>query len=222
MKKETMEQTTNNIILDDKEMEVLIRQLVKKAHEKGACMSKLNQAITIIWKDECKDEKKKLTKEEEIFAKKVEKFLQYYGDAIIKMHNKENNGKNIIKEDNVIEKKQFLQIYYDIIISIYAVYLREDRVNQHKIVCFARKNLKVKSCWIGEEVELLHAFFFKKLYFSDDISLPTYSENAIVDKEHSILKNLSFLSFFLLKDKYTSILIHEVALATVWFIEKYF
>ena len=58
MKKTTMKKATNNIILEDKEMEVLIRKLVKKAGKKGVGVSKLNQDVATIWREEFFGEKK--------------------------------------------------------------------------------------------------------------------------------------------------------------------
>ena len=69
MKKKT---ATNNIVLEDKEMEVLIRTLIQKANKNGISMNQLNKSITKMWREEIQDDAKKeqkpLNKDEEIFS----------------------------------------------------------------------------------------------------------------------------------------------------------
>ena len=121
MKKKATEQATNNIILDDKEMEVLIRQLVKKAGNKGVGVSKLNQAVSTIWREEFFVEKKiePLTEEEKNFSKKVKKFLKHYGDDLVEFRNSiiknSKHGGFIIRKDDLKQKRYFLKEYYEIL-----------------------------------------------------------------------------------------------------------
>lgn len=88
MKKKT---ATNNIVLEDKEMEVLMRTLIQKANKNGISMNQLNKSITTMWREEIQDDAKKeqkpLNKDEEIFSKKVKKFIEYYGNDIVELYN---------------------------------------------------------------------------------------------------------------------------------------
>ena len=73
-----------DIILNDKEMEKLVQQLVKKAHDSGACVTHLNKAISSVWQEQFHVEIKikKLNKKETAFAKKVDQFLNYYENLL--------------------------------------------------------------------------------------------------------------------------------------------
>ena len=203
---------TNNIILDDKEMEVLIRQLVKEAGNKGFEMTKLNQAVTTIWKEEFVVEKKKLeplTEEEEIFSKKVKKFLDHYGKDLIEL-----NGVTIGKD-------YFLKNIYEILCSIYAVFQREERISQDKIVRFLKQHFDYKENSVSIEIRALYIFFYSHLYFSDNTELPVYSEKFVGREPSSLDKNKEFCDFCSQFD-FPSNNVNRAAIATVWFIEKYF
>lgn len=236
-----MKKSMNDIILDDKKMEVLIRELVKKANEKGVVMTKLNQAVETIWKQEVVAEKKKepitkeeihnyyneakkepLTEEEEIFFEKVKKFLEHYGDDLIKFRNFVINVHGlIIPKGDLKWKKQFLEEYYKILCSIYAVFQREEKINRNKIICFLRKHFDYRYDNIGIEINLLDSFFYNHLYFSEDTELPVYTTEKVDDELHSIKWNEEFRDFMKQYD-YPKYKVNQVAIAIVWFIEKYF
>ena len=79
-KRQDKSKTTNNIILKDKEMEVLIRELVKRASQNEVKITHLVEAVKEIWREEVPIEQKeyRLTAKEEVYSLKVDKFLAYY------------------------------------------------------------------------------------------------------------------------------------------------
>ena len=219
MNKKTMEQATNNIILDDKEMEVLIRQLVKEAGNKGFGVSKLNQAVATIWREEFSVEKKKLeplTEEEEKFSEKVKKFLEHYGDDLIEIRNSE--GEFMIPKNDVKKKRCFLEKYGETLCSIYVVFQREERINQKKILRYLKELFNSRKSYIGYEIQLLNDFFYNHLFF-DDPELPVYFEKYVID--YNIQRNKEFCDF-ISQFEYRNDQVNRVAFASVWFIEKYF
>lgn len=225
MKKKTIEHATNNIILDDKEMEVLIRQLVKEAGKKGFGVSKLNQAVATIWREEFSVEKKKLeplTEEEEKFAEKVKKFLEHYGDDLVEFRNSiiNKSGGFIIKKDDLKQKTYFLEEYYEILCSIYGVFQREERITQNQIVRFLKQHFDYKHNSISLKLKRLNEFFYYHLNFSSDTELPSYSEEY-VDWKHCLDRNEEF-DDFCSQFEFRNIQVNNVAIAIVWFIEKYF
>ena len=225
MKKKT---ATNNIVLEDKEMEVLMRTLIQKANKNGISMNQLNKSITTMWREEIQDDAKKeqqpLNKDEEIFSKKVKKFIEYYGNDIVELYNiilKSRSYEFIIKEDDLERKRDFLDNYYKILCSIYAVFRREGRVNQNKIISFLRRHFDYSFNIIGEEINLLYYFFYENLDFSDDTKLPQHHPEGYVDCEHRLLANKEFCDFVSRYDL-CNFRVNQVTLATVWLIEKYF
>ena len=225
MKKKT---ATNNIVLEDKEMEVLMRTLIQKANKNGISMNQLNKSITKMWREEIQDDAKKeqkpLNKDEEIFSKKVKKFIEYYGNDIVELYNiilKSRSYEFIIKEDDLERKRDFLDNHYKILCSIYSVFRREGRVNQNKIISFLRRHFDYSFNLIGEEINLLYYFFYENLDFSDDTKLPQHHPEGYVDSEHRLLANKEFCDFVSRYDL-CNFRVNQVTLATVWLIEKYF
>lgn len=222
-KREPKVEATNNIILDDEEMEVLIRQLVKKANEKGACMSVLNKAVTIIWKEEFQVEKQQtqVTAKEKEFFHKVEKFLNHYGDALVALHDERLEDKRfVIKGGAKWRRERFLSGFYHILCSIYVVFEREDRINQNKIIKFAKEYFRYDYSWIGCDINLLHYFIYNRLHFENATKVPEYSTTG-TSLKNSIYAVEEFQQF---KQQYefSQHKIYETSMAVVWLIEKYF
>lgn len=223
-KNEIVEITTaTNIILNDKELEVLVRQLVKRTHEKGSSMTQLNKAINTIWKEEFSVEKEedKLTADEESFMKKTEIFLKHYQMDLIDLYNESQKNKRcIIRESDLLRKSNFFERYYQIISSIYAVFEREEKINQSKIVKFAKEHFGFRYNLIGDECDLLHRFVYNHLCFNTNDELPGYSR-LYVGYNNSISKVKEFVEF---KAQYkcSRAQINETVIAMVWIIQKYF
>ena len=101
-----LDQATD-IILNDKEMEKLVKQLVQKAHDSGACVTHLNRAISTVWQEQFHIEikTKKLNRKEKVFAEKVKKFLAHYENDLIMYTRKVYNWRY-----SNFDKDTFLQL----------------------------------------------------------------------------------------------------------------
>lgn len=222
-KREPKADPINDIILNDKELEILIRQVVKKAHQKGTCITWLNKAVSTIWKEEfpVKKEEYKLTEKEEAFAKKVENFLKHYEQALVSWHDKKITNKRLVIGEGASQRRTFFfNKCYQILCAMYAVFEREDKIGITNITTFARKHFNSTFAISKEEIDILYSFMYFVLYFDNTDELPEYSERKIMSK-HRIREVQEFLKF---EQQYESSCrrIYDTSIAAIWLIQKYF
>ena len=203
-----------DIILNDKEMEKLVKQLVQKAHDSGACVTHLNKAIASVWQEQFHIEikPKELNKKEKAFAKKVEKFLDYYENGLVchtrKVYNSHYSSFN---------KASF----YQLLCSIYGTFENEDNVTKELIVKYAKEH-GFKSpyyCNSMKDINFLYDFISEHLYFEQD-DIPGYYQYYVGSK-HSITSVKEYNDFakqFLLRNTKTC----KTAVRVIWLIETFF
>ena len=209
-----LDQATD-IILNDKEMEVLVKQLVQKAHDKGACVSHLNKAISTIWQEQFHVEfkPKELTEAEKSFAKKVEKFLAHYENDFIKHTDK------LAKRSCIYFKKNY---FYQLICAIYGTFESKDTITKELIVNYAKEHgfKDPYFCCFMSDITFLYTFISDHLRFSQDNQLPVYSEEW-VGFDHSITSVKTYNDFsnqFVLSSTKTC----KTAVRVIWLIKTFF
>ena len=204
-----------DIILCDKEMEELIQQLVKKAHDSGACVSHLTKAISSVWQEQFHVEfkPKELTKKEKAFAKKVKKFLSHYET-------------NLIEFSRIISKRRYIsynqEYFHKLICSIYGTFQTEDTVKKDLIVKYAKEHgfKDPYFCCFMNDVTFLYNFISDHLYFNLDNSLPVYAEEW-VGLDHSLTSVKAYNDFanqYILANTKTC----KTAVGIIWLIETFF
>ena len=204
-----------DIILNDKEMEKLVRQLVQKAHDRGACVSYLIRAISTVWKEQFHTEikPKALNKKEKAFAKKVDQFLVHYENNLLEYSN-EFYGMH----HNYFNK----DLFYQLLCSIYCTFENEDTITRELILKYAKEHgfEKPYYCSFMSDISFLYNFISDHLYFYCDKRLPTYSKD-IVGPRFSIDSMGDYYSFtkqYVLSRTKTC----KTAIMAIWLIEKYF
>lgn len=113
-------QASIDIILQDEEMKELLRKLVKKSDEKGAdiSLSHLQKALQVIWKEvsvkaTTEQVSYTLSPDQENFAKKVDAFLEHFGEDLVQHHNRCASSypfKEDDKEDSSRKARFFISI----------------------------------------------------------------------------------------------------------------
>ena len=178
-----------DIILNDKEMEVLINQLVQKAHSSGACVTHLNRAISSVWQEQFHVEikTKKLNKKEKIFAEKVKKFLDHYENDLIMYTKKVYNWSY-----SNFDKDTFFQL----LCSIYGIFENENTITKELILKYAKEHgfKKPYYCIFMKDISFLYDFISDHLHFQPDNNIPVYSEECI-SSTHSITSVKEFNDF---------------------------
>ena len=207
-KRQDKSKTTNNIILKDKEMEVLIRELVKRASQNEVKITHLVEAVKEIWREEVPIEQKeyRLTAKEEVYSLKVDKFLAYY--------EKELEECARLSQD-IFNKER----YFQILLSMYAVFERESKVTQAQIAEFGKKYSGLWAYAINNEICILDSFF-TYLKMSDTNEPPKYLPNFFSFSSR-IASNREFLDF---KNQYeiSRYKVSIVSVMSIWLINKYF
>ena len=123
------------IILNDKEMEVIIRELITKAVEKGYRKTNITKAIVNMWDFEFPLENMKYEpNEDELeFWHKVKKFIESYGALLLDDYNRrlrefyKQNGYN--RRRNIC----FLNSIEKIICVSYSIFIREESITKSNI-----------------------------------------------------------------------------------------
>ena len=204
-----------DIILNDKEMEVLINSLVQKAHGSGACVTHLNRAISTIWQEQFHVEfkPKELNRKENAFAKKVKNFLAYYENDLI-MHTRKfyNRHYSSFNKDS----------FYQLLCSIYGTFENEDNVTKELIVSYAKEHgfKNPYYCNFMGDIRFLYDFISEHLYFEHPADIPVYSEKYVGAK-HSIVSVTEYNNFskqFVLRNTKTC----KTAVSIIWLIERFF
>lgn len=216
---------TNDIILNDVELEKIVRELVKKAQEKGVRKANLNKAINIEW-DKQKPARNEITikpevSEEEVqFALRVRKFMDYYGDIIVKHHSKKEKDERFLYQKDSTQYKYLIENYYTIICGLYGVFLREDKMQQEKVQKFIKEYLSSDYICIGKDITELYEICYERLYFSNPNDLPEYSDDFVWlrDRIDRVQEFIDFKS----KYEFSNHKINLVTLALIWLINKYF
>ena len=224
MKKKYENEITNNIILNDKELEVLIRKLITQTNCRGFEKKDLLDAVKVVWKNEIKedDHKKMLTLDELDFVGKVDKFLQYYGDMIVftqKQYEYKMYG-GICAEKLKESKKEALEKYARILVGIYGVFQKEDSVSQKKVCDFVKSHYSCSYKVIGDEIKVLEEIFYYRLDYSTNEEFPVFM------KEYKpgckMLNEDEEFKAFADQYVYCTNLINRLTVAVVWFIGYYF
>ena len=209
-----LDQTTD-IILNDKEMETLIKQLVQKAHDSGTCVTHLNRAISTVWQEQFHIEIKtqKLNKTEKIFFFFLKKFLAHYENGLI-MHTKKfyNWRYSSFNKDT----------FFQILCSIYGIFENEDNITKELILKYAKEHgfKKPYYCDFMKDISFLYDFISEHLYFQQDNSIPVYTEKY-VGSNHSITSVKEYNVFakqLVLRNTKTC----KTAVRIIWLIERFF
>lgn len=209
-----LDQATD-IILCDKEMEDLIKQLVQKAQDSGACVTHLNRAISAVWQENAhnKIEFKEFTKKEEAFAKKVEKFLDHYETDLIK-------HKNMLHETTHIffEKKDL----YIVLCSMYGIFETENNITLKLVEKYGKEHGFKRAYPYGYsgDIQLLNNFILHHLYFSPDNNIPIYSKDYVgyYNSINSMHDFYSFSNQYVLSNYSTC----RTAIMAIWLIKTFF
>lgn len=203
-----------DIILNDKEMEDLVKQLVQKAHNSGACVTHLNRAISSVWQEQfhIEFEPKKLTEKEKAFAKKTEKFLSHYENYFV-----EHNG--IYLKRYISFNKEY---FYQLLCSMYGIFENEDNITKELIVKFAKEHGFKHSnfYYFRSDMNFLNDFISCHLHFYQDNTIPTYSKDW-VGSDYSISSMDDYYNFtkqYVISSTRTC----QTAIMAIWLIEKYF
>lgn len=203
--------TKNNIILDDKELEVLMRKLVRSAKKKGHNIEELKEAINVMYNtDKGTDAREKDNVELlEETKKRVSKFIKHYlFDEVI--HEYQGSAK--------------IQALFACIVSIYVLFKEGKEVNITEIKEYSLKNhliVKREGYWISNRTMYsMHSFFYEQLDFGTDEQLPIYEKRNISSKTITSVKE--FKEFLELHTDYTQKLKTLVTIAVVWFLDEYF
>lgn len=217
-----------NIILQDEEMEELIRKLVIKAKGAGVCITNLNQATKMVWEEVSAQNGEVieyiLTPDQEMFVKKVDAFLEHYGKDLIEDHNanQRHGSSSILNSDNPKRVENFIACIRDILISMYLVFEKEPSVTQKHIMNYSKNYLN--SYFRFSITEYLRDIrnFFNSIAFSKEqpTSLPQYCSNHF-GYEYKIWKQADFIKFssqYEFKNNSAS----GIAICVIWFITKFF
>lgn len=204
-----------DIILNDKEMEELVKQLVQKAHDSGACVTHLNRAISSVWQEQFNVEfkPKELNKKEKTFAKKVKNFLDHYENDLIMYTNKIYN-----KRYGNFNKDTFFQL----LCSMYGTFENEDTITKELIIKYAKEHgfKNPYYCNFMKDISFLYDFISDHLYFQANNGIPVYSEKW-VGYNHSITSANEYNDFakqFVLRNTKT----FKTAVRIIWLIERFF
>lgn len=197
-------------IINDKEMEELIQQLVKKAHDAGMHVTNLNKAISSIWKETfCVNTSfEKLSANEEAFAKKIQKFLAHYERQL------ENHYYLLEKSSYPSFNKDSLYIF---LLSMYGVFENEGTISKDSMITFAKK-YGLNSYFYGFKNDIYFLYtFILHLSFSSATALPTYfleapSSNILIQDDYK-----NFAKKFQLSNHAC-----RTASMVIWVIKKYF
>ena len=215
---------TNNIILDD-EMKILIRELVHKANEKGYRKSFFCKTVSEIWGEEIQAPVKickQMIEDEKAFAEKIKKFWEYYEDAIFyaKYRSSKYREEKLIPKEDTDKRKWIYDLYYPELCSLYIAFQREDKLNQAIVIKYCKEYFGSCEGMISYIVSMLDKLFYEYMYFYEDQDMPEFKEDYSIGKTN-IEYNQEFQQF---RDQYefAKIKINRVALAFVWFLERYF
>lgn len=209
-----LDQSTD-IILNDKELEDLIKELVQKAHDRGDCVTHLNRAISSVWQEQFHVEfkTKELNKKEKAFAKKVRNFLAYYeNDLMVHTRKFYNWHFSSFNKDS----------FYQLLCSIYGTFENEDNVTKQRIVKYAKEH-GFKSpyyCNFMGDISFLCDFISEHLYFETNSDIPVYSEKYVKAKNSitSVKEFNDFAKKFILRNSKTC----KTAVRIIWIIETFF
>lgn len=216
-------EATINIILQDEEMKDLIRKLVIKSKAAGGSITHLNQATKIVWKEMCAEDEEVveyvLTSEQEVFAKKIDAFINHYGEDLIS-YNTSIQCFGYVRTPE--SQKSFLTYLKNILISMYLVFQKEDSVNQKLIKKYSRDYLDF---YIRDSISSYLHFIrtFLKLNICIDPesdSLPTYCYNSF-HYQYRISEQPDFIDFCS-QYKFSQNSPSETAIYAIWFINKFF
>lgn len=220
----------SNIILEDKEMKDLIRQIVTRAHDDGYLITHLKGAIDITWKEAYpppKDEEiPSLTPDQEKFKEKAIRFLQKYSDSILETYYHDDN---VSEERLKFELQGFedqsgrlFNIFLGILVSIYALFETSNGLRQTDMIKFARMHFKhyERTSSISFYINPLKKFVWTRLAFDpeDPKAQPAVFEPYNV---HCLAWSDEFNKFNR-QYKYTKTDANELAVAVMWLIPNFF
>ena len=209
-----------DIILCDKEMENLVQQLVKKAHDSEICVSHLTKAIATVWRETFYIEPEKLNSSEQTFSKKVKNFLKYYETDLMREFNYGKEYK--IDFTDAKRKEKFFIEMYELLCSMYGVFEKEETVNQKLILTFAKiHGFKSTFYDLREDINFLQIFLYYRLSFSkNDLTIPFYQSPSSSENLHlsSVKKFVDFKKQYILATHSTC----QTAVAAIWVINTFF
>ena len=233
-----MKKEVENAIIATESEEIvnnLIWQLVNETQKIGVDKFKLLENILDIW-DKTEDQKrdnKSLPQKEQEFANKVTKFLEYYKYGLCYTYIE--YWKNIyaktcvnleafesmITNESVINP--LIKSHFQTLTSMYAIFNQKKHINLKNINSFEKRffNIEPHQETSSQHILYLYNFFYLKLNFNSENNLPTFT------KYDSLKNSLSSCSQFKIFEKIYSknckkSNTFKVAIAAIWFIDKYF
>lgn len=222
-------QESIDIILQDEEMNELIRKLVEKAEAKGACITHLQKATQIVWNDISMKANTEITyslsPSQKDFEKKVEAFIAHFSEDLVHHHDK-TTAYSKIKSGNVEDERRkirFLNSTKVILSSMYIVFEKEDSVTQQLVKLYSRNYFDYQFRGsITNELRIIRTFLKEQLYVENNStdSLPKYSPDYLRYDLRWLHRDdfNEFTSHY----RYASESACETALLAIWFINKFF
>ena len=210
------EEATNNIIFNDNDLNYLVREIAKKACEKGIPITHLIKAIHATWKEEISHKictLPELPPDVTAFSERAKKFLHYYENALIDYH---DQYLSVLKISDIPSQKDlFLNSLFRTIIIIYMIFNKKTSVTKNEAFEISKTYFGTTSYTLNS-IEILHNFLYNHLSFESD--LPTYSAAPVS-------KGLFFQNdfrTFLNQYRFRATRTNNCAFAIIWFISKYF
>ena len=251
MKKEVEKKAAFNGDLSEEQLSVQIRQLILTAKEINCNELQLVEKISEYWnkvkqpdkkvekniegKSQTEKKTEVLSKDEQNFASKLTKFLEYYQKDILytdteywkdnfQVYNTSESFNNRLANEKVMQK--VIGDNFNILLSMFILFNRKQAINQKNINCIVKHTLKYKYRPEFSDISIspLYIFFFNKLYFQSETDLPIFSKNDhIVCIGTSIVNRSGFKEFEKSNSGYfRKTKSREVAIAAIWFINNYF
>ena len=233
-----MKKEVENAVIATNSKEIannLIQQLVNETQKVGVDKFKLLENILDIW-DKTEDQKrnnKSLPPKEQEFANKVTKFLEYYKyglcytyieywkNVYAKTCVNFETFESMVKDESVVNP--LIKSHFQTLTSMYAVFSQKKEINLNNINSFEKKFFNIESHQetSSRDIIYLYNFFYLKLNFDLENNLPVFTE---YDSLKNSLGNCSQFKIFrkIYSKNCKKSTTFKVAIAAIWFIDRYF
>ena len=212
-----------DIILNDEEIDPIIRELIAKAFEKGYRKSNVAKAVVARWDELCDPPKPVFspTSEESEFWEKAAKFVQTYRDLLIEAYDEDvNNVKfNIWCKGDEEKEKRVLRKVEVFLCASYCTFCREDNIRKAYVEKYAK--LIQKSDFSGASItaEYVYKVIGYKLRYDKDNQ---YKPERDRSKEGLVyFHNVETVDEFCDQYRYTHTKLSNAIMAAIWFINTY-
>lgn len=223
------------IVLNDKEITLIIRRLIEEAIQNSYNKTSVMNAMSQIWNDmmpKKEETKLQLTADEQAFFEKVDKFFSEYGQAFITRISWRENGsnwENMRKIEEKVHDADYARHILDSIRiftkSVYCTFCREDTITFANIDKYSMKLFSSK-CMLGMSDMYPISCALEDLIFIGD-NKPVYvlkaEDRARYENIYSLLieRNEKYCKF-IEKYSYRRTKLASVAMMLIWIISTYY